>query len=251
MRGKLLDACVADVDHRIIPAHAGQTDIDEANARRKLRDGSSPRMRGKPFLRPADRVADRIIPAHAGQTSNPRRKSWKPTDHPRACGANGTRRRPIGTASGSSPRMRGKPRLRLRRLSMGRIIPAHAGQTRKACGCPCTATDHPRACGANSIVTPNLLLPVGSSPRMRGKHGGRHDRDLPARIIPAHAGQTAVMPPDVFRNPDHPRACGANDSDRGGGVRCRGSSPRMRGKQIVIGERVLNIRIIPAHAGQT
>ena len=129
MRGKLLDACVADVDHRIIPAHAGQTDIDEANARRKLRDGSSPRM--------------------------------------------------------------------------------------------------------------------------RGKHGGRHDRDLPARIIPAHAGQTAVMPPDVFRNPDHPRACGANDSDRGGGVRCRGSSPRMRGKQIVIGERVLNIRIIPAHAGQT
>ena len=72
---------------RIIPAHAGQTQSggyprlfipdhpracganDPLNVKDAIRDGSSPRMRGK--LRPSVFMCHpvRIIPAHAGQTN--------------------------------------------------------------------------------------------------------------------------------------------------------------------------------------
>ena len=71
-----------------------------------------------------------------------------------------------------------------------RIIPAHAGQTRRIQGSSSTATDHPRACGANSQLGVPLPPVVGSSPRMRGKHPARKLASSNGRIIPAHAGQT-------------------------------------------------------------
>ena len=56
------------------------------------------------------------------------------------------------------------------------------------------------------------------------------------------------MPP---RNPDHPRACGAN---RWPPTRARsrnGSSPRVRGKLLELDKGQRHVRIIPARAGQT
>ena len=149
MRGKHLFDAFRVRGGRIIPAHAGQTWRADASttacpdhpracganmtgtAMLLPNAGSSPRMRGKqlPIAKMLAHV--RIIPAHAGQTVGmvvfPRAQS----DHPRACGANG----PFITVStqifGSSPRMRGKRLPRRRYASRGRIIPAHAGQTRR------------------------------------------------------------------------------------------------------------------------
>ena len=149
MRGKPIGAfrffgCV-----RIIPAHAGQTASGFPHGERmpdhpracgangfiicdaSLLFGSSPRMRGKPKADAGDVETRRIIPAHAGQT--PYRHSFpcRNTDHPRACGANSDVGWSLMPGSGSSPRMRGKPTHRYPCIRERRIIPAHAGQTKR------------------------------------------------------------------------------------------------------------------------
>ena len=194
---------------RIIPARAGQTSARDmsrnayadhpracgANATTAINvsgaAGSSPRVRGTP-LRKAGLVTNgRIIPARAGQTPRPRCRNMRATDHPRACGANGSSVRDSARRHGSSPRVRGK------RVSCGicagvlRIIPARAGQTRTGrCGSR-TIPDHPRACGANVCGSWVRFATFGSSPRVRGKRAGPHDVAGQVRIIPARAGQTS------------------------------------------------------------
>ena len=208
-------------------------------------------MRGK--LQQGQRHSERvrIIPAHAGQTQWQPKYSDRRPDHPRACGANGGLRAMGETCGGSSPRMRGKLLALIRHYEQNRIIPAHAGQT---CATPCTAlrsSDHPRACGANSVAYPRVHTIVGSSPRMRGKRSVPSLVSERCRIIPAHAGQTWSRMLQVAVRPDHPRACGANVSLPPQPSPRDGSSPRMRGKQRKITTVGPWIRIIPAHAGQT
>ena len=208
-------------------------------------------MRGKPSTRGLQGTRRRIIPAHAGQTTSGLPGSVTSSDHPRACGANVEMHASLGSHVGSSPRMRGKLREPLRVLHDIRIIPAHAGQTwvRSA---PCSArSDHPRACGANVGRVHVHELQCGSSPRMRGKPAEVAGAWTATRIIPAHAGQTPQSMLRPATQPDHPRACGANQSGRVGFGRAGGSSPRMRGKPTACRRSAARMRIIPAHAGQT
>ena len=213
--------------------------------------GSSPRMRGKP-MQTADKVDEhRIIPAHAGQTRPRPRTPVSPTDHPRACGANGSMTCAFRSCSGSSPRMRGKPAEVEETATGVRIIPAHAGQTALRRH-PCTREpDHPRACGANTGKDAEKHFKDGSSPRMRGKHASYGFIQAFSRIIPAHAGQTECGTRARGRRTDHPRACGANGTVNGVNQRQHGSSPRMRGKRVRRRQGRDRERIIPAHAGQT
>ena len=71
------------------------------------------------------------------------------------------------------------------------------------------------------------------------------------RIIPAHAGQTVLACSVASSAADHPRACGANCELLSEHHGLRGSSPRMRGKRCHINNLHGELRIIPAHAGQT
>ncbi len=208
MRGKPDQSSDLTKLERIIPAHAGQTGTQDrrsgagtdhpracganmdAPIAAQFRVGSSPRMRGKRDLHSAATRHVRIIPAHAGQTCVARNRPIRLSDHPRACGANhvdATRPRPD---SGSSPRMRGKPRSGVRPRRGIRIIPAHAGQTDNRRTSSRDITDHPRACGANENMANGAEILYGSSPRMRGKRLGRKQTVALSRIIPAHAGQT-------------------------------------------------------------
>ena len=86
---------------------------------------------------------------------------------------------------------------------------------------------------------------------MRGKPAVTDEYGLNNRIIPAHAGQTAVRIAISLAATDHPRACGANLSESATSTRPRGSSPRMRGKHRALVDHIYKGRIIPAHAGQT
>ena len=86
---------------------------------------------------------------------------------------------------------------------------------------------------------------------MRGKPLRSLVQTLDTRIIPAHAGQTSVSMPAGVSNPDHPRACGANETILPPRHVQIGSSPRMRGKPLICGAKPNCVRIIPAHAGQT
>ncbi len=248
MRGKLGAIQPQRVRARIIPAHAGQTRSASskngsvtdhpracgANSRWSIpapaTNGSSPRMRGKRQRHSTRFNNVRIIPAHAGQTKTaPQGKSTQ-TDHPRACGANVYVSVPDWAAAGSSPRMRGKRLRPYKIIGRTRIIPAHAGQTAHPKKIRTTRTDHPRACGANRPSRLEGFCCSGSSPRMRGKRRTVQSRYTVFRIIPAHAGQTTLRRPQLWRLPDHPRACGANRRPRPTPRGLRGSSPRMRGK---------------------
>ncbi|RYP99501.1 hypothetical protein PG22506_1228 [Bifidobacterium pseudolongum subsp. globosum] len=213
MRGKPSAPFAAQQAVRIIPAHAGQTSwcwrtrrpgsdhprACGANDAKEpfdvVEDGSSPRMRGKLPWRPRQDSRIRIIPAHAGQTPMRHLLAFLVSDHPRACGANGINVNGAFYDGGSSPRMRGKLHTVRQGRRLGRIIPAHAGQTPFHAVHVRGPADHPRACGANSAASCQTCVPAGSSPRMRGKQdAGGHHRE-PRRIIPAHAGQTICWRP--------------------------------------------------------
>ena len=132
-----------------------------------------------------------------------------------------------------------------------RIIPAHAGQTSQLEHSVYSPADHPRACGANVSSDGMLSRCTGSSPRMRGKPALHSRAGVGHRIIPAHAGQTIGSAGLTGWNADHPRACGANVGDTSIEAFTNGSSPRMRGKHHHSPRTVRQLRIIPAHAGQT
>ena len=256
-------------EERIIPAHAGQTcpahcrsaarpDHPRACGANALptfdrfdRYGSSPRMRGKRGGAPIGAGCRRIIPAHAGQTVRYAVHTRKPPDHPRACGANWVKWVVGVLVFGSSPRMRGKRLLQGVLVVIGRIIPAHAGQTTRPNGRGSHAPDHPRACGANLLLRKGAEFSPGSSPRMRGKPAVHPLAQGASRIIPAHAGQTTHEATAITLWPDHPRACGANRAGRESHPPPPGSSPRMRGKLSRSVAWRIRGRIIPAHAGQT
>ncbi len=249
MRGSLVAQLVIIYVGRIIPAHAGLTDIATDFVQR-LEDhpracgahivkflillcqkGSSPRMRGSQAAVLAIRVHAGIIPAHAGLTScllSTRVGYW---DHPRACGAHVVAKRAVFLCLGSSPRMRGSQNV--------------IGWNRVPRG------DHPRACGAHWTLIIAESRGRGSSPRMRGSHVAAMMMRLTPGIIPAHAGLTKIPQKCPLLPRDHPRACGAHD---GLCVRLTpgpGSSPRMRGSQEYFFRRASIHRIIPAHAGLT
>ena len=132
---------------------------------------------------------------------------------------------------GSSPRGRGTLIPLECQDSIGRIIPAWAGNTFSIPQPSVTHTDHPRVGGEHESLPCERLPLIGSSPRGRGTHNlgglGKHCR----LIIPAWAGNTAVVALDLDCEPDHPRVGGEHDFARA----------RSRSR----------VRIIPAWAGNT
>ena len=208
-------------------------------------------MRGSPISQLTGWDAYGIIPAHAGLTLLGAGHRRSGGDHPRACGAHILYESLIVYGLGSSPRMRGS-RLAsaLPRTSAG-IIPAHAGLTRPTAALAVAHRDHPRACGAHVRPIVSLNSRWGSSPRMRGSPTCLRIAVRAGGIIPAHAGLTSRRATRRGWVWDHPRACGAHPCP----VRSRffypGSSPRMRGSQLLHSLLYSSSGIIPAHAGLT
>ena len=177
-----------------------------------------------------------------------------------------------GTArsEGSSPRVRGKPRVPGDRRQHGRLIPARAGKTsltsartflraahpragKTGAGLGGVGEDgaHPRACGENGMELVRAILAAGSSPRVRGKPGRGGPRPDRRGLIPARAGKTTTSSSRGTRSSAHPRACGENGpGDSGGETRC-GSSPRVRGKHHGRRSVLRRLGLIPARAGKT
>ena len=186
-RGKLQAPGRAQPRGGLIPAHAGKTWVTNwcrslrwAHPRSRGENarggdkvgaflGSSPLTRGKQaralgWTRPA-----RLIPAHAGKTQELAAERASTTAHPRSRGEN-----PVALGfslilSGSSPLTRGKHREARMSQVMERLIPAHAGKTRRVQGKHSRRPAHPRSRGENNTrghVNSNV---PGSSPLTRGK----------------------------------------------------------------------------------
>ena len=89
----------------------------------------------------------------------------------------------------------------------------------------------------------------GSSPRGRGTPLHCRSSERQHRIIPAWAGNASVGPAAAVAAPDHPRVGGERSSPTSSPCRSSGSSPRGRGTPPLGDDRRLDVRIIPAWAG--
>ena len=163
-------------------------DDHRAQSERQSSGGSSPRWRGRHAGDLAAPQASRLIPALAGTTgrlgsgASPRRA------HPRA-GGDDCRRRT------TRPRVSG-------------LIPALAGTTFLGGRDATPLRAHPRAGGDDSCSIVRSSAGTGSSPRWRGRHPLRGDRDRGRGLIPALAGTTSRRGSGRRWRSAHPRAGG-------------------------------------------
>ena len=253
---------------RSIPAHAGQPSrpgyrtatetvypracgaTENCGRMHSAPHGLSPRMRGnRPQSRSRPRSAG-SIPAHAGQPELVSSQMNNRRVYPRACGATYDCFHPSTRCRGLSPRMRGNHDVHEKELALVRSIPAHAGQPARAAKVHQARWVYPRACGATFVAAAARSPATGLSPRMRGN---RLCPYLPApirRSIPAHAGQPKRGNIGHCGRRVYPRACGATHLPDGRGNIPGGLSPRMRGNRYISRKALIDIRSIPAHAGQ-
>ena len=269
MRGTPTACRIRLVPVGIIPAYAGNTECPIVPERRRWDHprvcgehqspipliqpvtGSSPRMRGTRTDRTAGAGTAGIIPAYAGNTDDWHGNAYEARDHPRVCGEHIKYAVEGATSQGSSPRMRGTPTQTVEILFLSGIIPAYAGNTTIFCHTISSHRDHPRVCGEHEQGGADLVVIIGSSPRMRGTRHRRPDRRVQPGIIPAYAGNTSTGINHIIPIRDHPRVCGEH---RQGPVRRRseaGSSPRMRGTRYTQNVWQRPDGIIPAYAGNT
>ena len=154
-------------ERRNIPAHAGKTKLMVKPLRPTQ---EHPRARGENQCEfRHSHQAIRNIPAHAGKTCSFAFASRRGTEHTRARGENPRTASVHWSASGTSPRTRGKLMEVARKIAPDRNIPAHAGKTpgqHRSIGQP---AEHPRARGENLQERMEDATMLGTSPRTRGK----------------------------------------------------------------------------------
>ena len=213
--------------------------------------GSSPRVRGTVERNDALESQDRFIPACAGNRHAKLILTRWVTVHPRVCGEQSSVRVTPFKNGGSSPRVRGTGLVASgQRLSI-RFIPACAGNSLRASGTDRPAAVHPRVCGEQFILIAVRAVAFGSSPRVRGTVHNAAGRNGTNRFIPACAGNRPPTSPLRNTATVHPRVCGEQLRGSVAVLRPCGSSPRVRGTadSRLIG--IVELRFIPACAGNS
>ena len=155
------------------------------------------------------------------------------------------------TSVGSSPLTRGAPRFQRPGIGGDGLIPAHAGSTRHACVLCDVAWAHPRSRGEHNPPPTLAGWSRGSSPLTRGARNIRKHRIGNDRLIPAHAGSTAMTWRAVTLPGAHPRSRGEHLFFRRSEGAQKGSSPLTRGALRLAGVPGQVVGLIPAHAGST
>ena len=197
----------------------------------------------------ARNILRRFIPACAGNATSINVCRGNLTVHPRVCGERSfTSFLTIGF-SGSSPRVRGTPKIVWTNIQNLRFIPACAGNAhqpdRQRCLCPV----HPRVCGERCAVLKINGVKTGSSPRVRGTRSSGTSCLGLYRFIPACAGNAIGHSLIIKQLPVHPRVCGERLLLPQHCMISPGSSPRVRGTPIATWLAVSGCRFIPACAG--
>ena len=205
-RGTLVVGREQHVEHRFIPAQAGNTGPANASSTASpvhpraggehrwllcpgcYSDGSSPRRRGTPAGCRSGAIFRRFIPAQAGNTRRPATRAFPRSVHPRAGGEHNVNERPAPLIFGSSPRRRGTHYVVGAGYIGNRFIPAQAGNTVGRWRHPPCGPVHPRAGGEHwCFRCPSVGL---------------------IRFIPAQAGNTRPAPAEGPHHAVHPRAGG-------------------------------------------
>ena len=192
-----------------------------------------------------------LIPTHAGKTPRPASRGALAWAHPHSRGENSDEVEHAGRQGGSSPLTRGKHGMRgpLRR-PLG-LIPTHAGKTPSYGDSATAAGAHPHSRGENGLLLRGVDRATGSSPLTRGKRSAAPTRRRTVRLIPTHAGKTRRATKRAVPSRAHPHSRGENSCTTRSGAASQGSSPLTRGKHISLQIEILQLGLIPTHAGKT
>ena len=150
---------------------------------------------------------------------------------------------------GSSPRVRGTRSGIGATGSLGRFIPACAGNARARLKSGAQCAVHPRVCGERGVANGNVWDGDGSSPRVRGTRDGRLQPQCRWRFIPACAGNARRWLGNPPSPTVHPRVCGERFFAAVSALAANGSSPRVRGTPARSAGGGDRSRFIPACAG--
>ena len=130
--------------------------------------------------------------------------------YPRVGGGNGTTMVENPNWKGLSPRGRGKRVCRRKGCGADRSIPAWAGETPSSATSLPLRSVYPRVGGGNSAAALFLSLPLGLSPRGRGKRFIGYEISAAYRSIPAWAGETWFVAKSLPKVEVYPRVGGGN-----------------------------------------
>ena len=169
--------------------------------------------------------------------------------HPRVCGEQDPTRADSTHGNGSSPRVRGTGISASDLATMGRFIPACAGNSVISVISLACHTVHPRVCGEQSCSSDQNHTIAGSSPRVRGTGHVGCCWSLGRRFIPACAGNRSIAPPSSSPVSVHPRVCGEQTMWPRQYKPKNGSSPRVRGTGFRNDLKRAGTGFIPACAG--
>jgi len=195
--------------------------------------GSSPHVRGTGSVSAACSIVIRFIPARAGNRTIVESAPIALSVHPRTCGEQPSSESIPIPILGSSPHVRGTA------VSSGplpwwwRFIPARAGNRAVSGRLHKRGTVHPRTCGEQEISPGPFRKPIGSSPHVRGTVLSCSTAIAFMRFIPARAGNRN---PSFWRGsilPVHPRTCGEQAFPVPGAATRVGSSPHVRGTDLL------------------
>ena len=192
--------------------------------------------------------------------------------HPHVCGEHTGEVRLSFAHLGSSPRMRGTPRIRHATDGFAGLIPTYAGNTHYSTETPdtrggliptyagntCmreshprTSRAHPHVCGEHPQPSPGRGLGGGSSPRMRGTQKFLTQNPAGRGLIPTYAGNTGQRIEWFSFTWAHPHVCGEHPVWGAGVKASPGSSPRMRGTHTLTHGYDQRQGLIPTYAGNT
>ena len=155
--------------------------------------GSSPLARGTLSGFPAPFFLTRLIPARAGNTPDCYPSRSPAPAHPRSRGEHKEHDIKEHAHRGSSPLARGTRLIVFPGYGVGRLIPARAGNTRFSAEALMKVPAHPRSRGEHLLRFGPEIFRAGSSPLARGTHIIRDLDTYATRLIPARAGNTAVL----------------------------------------------------------
>ena len=216
----------------------------------RLEYGLSPRVRGNPEH--VELVCEllRSIPACAGEPSTDRSHEEECRVYPRVCGGTQWTTQSQVATKGLSPRVRGNRVVNMHHVGGTRSIPACAGEPAKRCPQFSVRRVYPRVCGGTQATGAIARADWGLSPRVRGNRTLLCRQHLPARSIPACAGEPRIP---MFRNIMHrvyPRVCGGTAPGPQPVDDKEGLSPRVRGNRDHDSHGHRPMRSIPACAGE-
>ncbi len=152
---------------------------------------------------------------------------------------------------GLSPLARGTPQILLLNWRLPRFIPAGAGNTPVFCCSMCRCPVYPRWRGEHVYIFNILIIQDGLSPLARGTLRAAREAHQDKRFIPAGAGNTASKSILRCLRTVYPRWRGEHWLDLSSVIKSPGLSPLARGTQQWRALPALQIRFIPAGAGNT